>query len=184
MMGDDIGAPGGDTFAGLRNEMLGGMDPENNFIRDAAGDAGELTARGLEAAVEAYFFDKISGTGKGPKPRKCKVPPPVKAAKGVGDAARFIVSAKGTAVEGAIADRWAKGTFGNVVDSMEYHFAKHGGGRTLQQYTDDAVRFFQQNKGQAQWGKWNPNWEPAYRLKVGNQGGYFTSEGRVLTYWD
>ena len=102
----------------------------------------------------------------------------------VDDAARFIVSPKGTAVERAIAARWAKGTFGNVVDSIEYHFAKHGGGRTLQQYTDDAVRFFEQNKGQAEWGKWNPNWEPAYRLKIGNQGGYFTADGRVLTYWD
>jgi len=106
------------------------------------------------------------------------------ATRGGETAARFIVSPRGTAVEKAIADRWAKGTFGNVVDSLEYHFGKHGAGRTLQQYTDDAAKFFQQNKGQAQWGKWNPNWEPAYRLKVGGQGGYFTGDGKILTFWD
>jgi RHS repeat-associated protein len=96
----------------------------------------------------------------------------------------FIVSPSGTVVEKAIVDKWARGTFENVVDSMEYHFGKHGSGRTLEQYTDDALGFFEQNRGEAQWGKWSPNWEPAYRLKLGSQGGYFTSEGSVITYWD
>lgn len=104
--------------------------------------------------------------------------------RGADDAAGFLVSPRGTVVERAIVDRWAKGTFGNVVDSIEYHFSKHGGGRSLQEYTDDAVRFFEQNKGQAQWGRWNPNWEPSFRLKIGDRGGYFTGDGRVLTYWD
>jgi hypothetical protein len=53
--------------------------------------------------------------------------------------------------------RFNLGSFGNLVDSMKYHFAKHPGGKTLQQYTDDAVRFIQQNKGQAQRRKWDPN---------------------------
>ncbi len=94
------------------------------------------------------------------------------------------MSPGGTVVERSVADRWAKGTFDNIVDSLEYHFAKHGGGRSLRQYTDDASRFFEQYRGQAQWGKWNLNWEPAYRLKVGNHGGYFTADGKILTYWD
>lgn len=94
------------------------------------------------------------------------------------------VPSRGTAIEKAVADRWAKGTFNSVADSIEYHFSKHGNGRTLQQYTEDAVRFFQENKGQAQWGRWNPNWEPSYRLKVGNRGGYYTADGQVLSYWD
>lgn len=98
--------------------------------------------------------------------------------------ARFIVSPGGTAVESKIADRWARGTFGNVVDSIAYHFTKHGGARTLEQYTDDAVRFFGDNKGRAQWGKWGPNWEPSFKLKIGNQGGYYNAAGQVLTYWD
>jgi hypothetical protein len=95
-----------------------------------------------------------------------------------------VVSSKGTALEKALADRWAKGTFKSVPDSVEYHLAKHGSGRTLSQYTEDATRFFQENKGQAQWGKWNPNWEPSFRLKIGNKGGYYTADGRVLAYWD
>lgn len=96
----------------------------------------------------------------------------------------LIVSSRGTAIEKAVIDRWAKGTFESVADSIEYHFTKHGSGRTLQKYTEDAVQFFQKNKGQAQWGKWNPSWEPSYRLKIGNQGGYYTTDGRVLSYWD
>lgn len=71
-----------------------------------------------------------------------------------------------------------------MVDSIGYHFAKHGKGRSVEQYTGDATKFFTQNKAQAQWGQWNPNWEASYRLKIGDQGGYFTSEGKVLTYWD
>ena len=37
-------------------------------------------------------------------------------------------------------------TFSNVVDSLEYHFAKHGGGLTLEQYTLDAERFFETHR--------------------------------------
>jgi RHS repeat-associated protein len=103
---------------------------------------------------------------------------------GNSSASDFIVSSSGSAVESSLASRWAQGTFGNVVKSMEYHFAKHGAGRTLKQYTDDAAAFFAKNKGQAQWGTWNPKWAPSYRLKVGDKGGYFTSDGRILTYWD
>ena len=103
---------------------------------------------------------------------------------GTAPVARFIVSPKGTAVESAIAAKWGKGTFENVVDSLEYHFTKHGAGRSLQQYTDDALQFFEKNKGQAEWGQWNPKWKPSFKLKIGDKGGYFTADGRVLTYWD
>jgi hypothetical protein len=85
-------------------------------------------------------------------------------------------------IETAITRHWAQGTFGNVTSSIEYHYAKHGAGRTVAKYTDDAVEFFQKHKGQAQWGTWNPNWPPSYRLKIGPQGGYFTADGRILTY--
>jgi hypothetical protein len=71
-----------------------------------------------------------------------------------------------------------------VQQSITYHYQRHGNGRTLQQYTDAAVRFFEQNKAQAQWGQWNPNWAPSFRLKVGSQAGYYTKDGRILTYWD
>jgi hypothetical protein len=105
-------------------------------------------------------------------------------AKAAGAAAGFIVSSRGIAVEASIAGRWAQGTFGDAVSSIEYHYAKHGGGRTLAQYTDDAASFFEKNRGQAQWGKWNPNWEESFRLKIGGKGGYYTKDGKILTYWD
>jgi len=106
------------------------------------------------------------------------------AARGAAAGGRFIVSSSGVAVDAAIAGRWAQGTFGNVVGLIEYHFAKHGAGRTIQQYTDDAARFFERYRDQAQWGKWNPNWQESFRLRVGNQGGYYTADGKILTYWD
>lgn len=72
----------------------------------------------------------------------------------------------------------------DVADSIRYHLSKHGNGRTLQKYTEDAIEFFERNKARAEWGRWNPNWEPSYRLKVGNQGGYYTADGSVLSCWD
>jgi hypothetical protein len=75
--------------------------------------------------------------------------------------ATFCVSPNGVAVESVIARRWAQGTFRDVVSSMDYHYLKHGGGRSLVQYTDDATGFFEKYRGQAQWGKWNPKWVPS-----------------------
>ena len=45
--------------------------------------------------------------------------------------ALLLVSSRGIVVERSVADSWAKGTFANPVDSLERHFVKHGGGRTL-----------------------------------------------------
>ena len=98
----------------------------------------------------------------------------------------YIVSPTGTAVDAATASRWGEGTMGSEVDSMEYHLGKHGNGRTIEQYTDDAQDFFQNNQMQAKWGQWNPKWQPSYKIKTGpgNPGGYFDANGKVLTYWD
>jgi RHS repeat-associated protein len=111
--------------------------------------------------------------------------PGVGPARGIaGSGGRFIVSSSGAVVDEAIVGRWAQGTFRNSADSLEYHFAKHGAGRSLQQYTDDAAGFFETNRGQAEWGKWNQNWQESFRLKVGDRGGYYTADGKILTYWD
>ena len=48
----------------------------------------------------------------------------------------------------------------------------------------DALRFFSENQDKAQWGKWNSKWEEAYKIKVGDKGGYYTADGKILTYWD
>jgi hypothetical protein len=79
---------------------------------------------------------------------------------------------------------WAKGTWPDKLQSMNYHLKKHGGGRTLGQYTADAQSLWNSNRNLAQWGQWNPQWQPSFRLKVGGQGGYYTQDGQILTYWD
>lgn len=94
------------------------------------------------------------------------------------------VSSQGIVVEKSVLDSWAKGSFESPAHSLEYHFLKHGRGRTRQQYTFDALRFFIEHKQQAQWGKWNPAWHEAFRLKVGTRRGYFTPGGRILSFWD
>jgi len=96
----------------------------------------------------------------------------------------LVVSPRGTVVEKSVIDSWAKGTFLNPVDSLEHHFAKHARGRTRRQYTLDALRFFSEHKDKAEWGRWNPSWSEAFRIKVGSRGGYFTPGGRILSYWD
>jgi len=97
--------------------------------------------------------------------------------------APLVVSARGTVVERALAECWAKGTFDNPVDSLDYHFAIHGAGRTLWEYTYEAARFFQKYSGEARWGRWHPRWPEAFQLKKDGPGGYFTPGGRILSYW-
>lgn len=72
-----------------------------------------------------------------------------------------------------------------------YHVGKHGNGRTTVQYTQDAMNFFNKNKGLGQ----------NVILKEGTQGikiqtkqiingktqrvgGYWTSDGKFVTFWD
>jgi hypothetical protein len=99
-------------------------------------------------------------------------------------AALMLVSLRGAIAEKSVADSWAKGTFPNPVDSLEYHFNTHGNGRTRWEYTFDALRFFYEYKEKAQWGKWHPRWNEAFRLKIGTRRGYFTPGGRILSFWD
>jgi hypothetical protein len=79
---------------------------------------------------------------------------------------------------------WDRGTFPTKTTSILYHFAKHGKGRTLAQYTADAQAFWSINGGSAVWGTHNPGWAPSYKLKLPPRGGYFTASGAILTYWD
>lgn len=95
---------------------------------------------------------------------------------------KWIASPGGLLVERYIVEKWEKGTFGDAVQSLEYHFRYHGNGRTVAQYTEDAVRFWETNKQQAVWGQWDPRWASSFRLKVGNQFGYYTLDGKILTY--
>ncbi len=65
----------------------------------------------------------------------------------------LVVSAPGTIVEKALADCWAKGTFDNPIDSLDYHFAMHGAGRTLWEHMYEAARFFEKYSNEARWGR-------------------------------
>jgi len=94
------------------------------------------------------------------------------------------VSSRGIVVEKSVLDSWAKGSFESPVHSLEYHFLKHGRGRTRLQYTFDALQFFSEYRQQTQWGRWNPAWYEAFRLKVDTRRGYFTPGGRILSFWD
>ena len=85
---------------------------------------------------------------------------------------------------GAVWKAWDKGTFPTKLDSITYHWGKHGKGRTLVQYTADARAFWNATKSAATWGIWNPKWSPAWRIKIPPRGGYFTANGDILTFWD
>lgn len=47
-------------------------------------------------------------------------------------------------------DTWYRSTFPNRTQSVQYHLAKHGYGRTAVQYTQDAMDFFAQNRSLGQ----------------------------------
>ncbi len=79
---------------------------------------------------------------------------------------------------------WNRGTFSTKLDSIMYHWQKHGKGRDLVQYTSDALQFWNTHRAAAVWGQWRPTWAPSFRLRIGWQGGYFTANGEILTYWD
>ena len=89
-------------------------------------------------------------------------------------------------------DTWYKSTFPNRTQSVQYHLAKHGKGRTAVQYTQDAMDFFAQNRSLGQSvilrdgtaGIKIATKQPRPGGGVQRVGGYWTSDGRLVTYWD
>lgn len=85
---------------------------------------------------------------------------------------------------------WHKGTFENRTRSVNYHLARHGKGRSAVEYTRDAMDFFAANR----------SLRVPVILKDGSAGikiatkqpgggvqkvaGYWTSDGRLVTFWD
>lgn len=83
---------------------------------------------------------------------------------------------------------WYKGTFPNKLESVKYHLAKHGKGRTPTEYTRDAMNFFRKNKllGEPVTLK---DGTPGIKIQTktksgGKTGGYWTQDGRLVTFWD
>ncbi len=85
-----------------------------------------------------------------------------------------------------------KGSFPNKLQSLAYHHAKHGKGRTPTQYIKDAKSFFTNQKHQAK-AHTLMDGTPGLSIKTKNigadgktirQGGFYKEDGRVVTYWD
>jgi len=99
----------------------------------------------------------------------------------------FVATSNGLVVKATTAEKWHKGTFSDILDSMEYHQIRHAKGRTIDKYTDDAMNFYNNNKHLGQ----------PMTLKDGTQGikiqtgtgnnkvgGYWTNDGKLVTFWD
>jgi hypothetical protein len=66
---------------------------------------------------------------------------------------------------------------------MEYHLNKHGKGRTIEQYTEDAMTFYNKNKSS---GSVVTLKDGTQGIKLGNSdiGGYWTIDGKLVSFWD
>ncbi|HXC25379.1 MAG TPA: hypothetical protein VNU46_05640, partial [Gemmatimonadaceae bacterium] len=83
-----------------------------------------------------------------------------------------------------ISQSWYRGTFADAEASAEWHLAKHGMGKTLDQYTQDALNFFQENESQAQSITLKDGTQGLrIRTPGGGPGGIFTPDGRIVTFW-
>lgn len=84
-------------------------------------------------------------------------------------------------------EQWYKSTFDTVEDSMEYHLSKHGKGRTIEEYTKDAMDFYNQNKHLGEEVILKDGTE-AIKIQTGTGknkvGGYWTKDGKLVTFWD
>jgi hypothetical protein len=88
-------------------------------------------------------------------------------------------------------ENWYSGTFPNKTQSVIYHTEKHGVGRTASEYTKDAMNFYEQNK---QLGQKVILKDGSEGLKIQTKnivngktqrvGGYWTQDGKLVTFWD
>ena len=90
-------------------------------------------------------------------------------------------------------ETWHQSTFPNKTQSILYHVVEHGKGRSAGQYTRDAMRFFNENGHLAQSTVLRDG-TPGLRIqrkitdavtgRKTRQGGYWTQNGQLVTYWD
>jgi RHS repeat-associated protein len=81
---------------------------------------------------------------------------------------------------------WNRATFANRLQSLLYHWRKHGraAGKTFEQYAQDGVAFFNQNKSMATQVTLKDGTPGLLiRLGKGQPGGYFKPSGEVVTFW-
>ncbi|MCJ2164789.1 MULTISPECIES: DUF637 domain-containing protein [unclassified Pseudodesulfovibrio] len=90
-----------------------------------------------------------------------------------------------------VEENWHQGTFPDTTSSIDYHLAKHGKGRSAEEYTNDAMEFFSKHKGEAQEVLLKDG-TPGLKVQIKTivngkavrQGGYWTKGGKLVTYWD
>jgi len=79
-------------------------------------------------------------------------------------------------------NKWmARGEIGDP-NVSRYHLSEHGDGRDALTYTNDALKFFSDNRQLAQQVTLR-NGEAGLQIRAGSAGGYFNLSGRVVTFW-
>lgn len=77
---------------------------------------------------------------------------------------------------------WSRGTFPTPLDSVRYHVNKHGNGRSATRYTKDAIAFYHKNYHRRK--VWIlHDGTRGYKIENGKDGGYWTTDGRIITFW-
>lgn len=168
-----------------------------------AGMAGGTTTRsilGEEINAETIAIDGLAGAAGGPLGRWLgkagqwtagKVSPWLSRIKT--QAPSVTANAQTPAQSGQyLFDNWHSATFPNRIQSTNYHVARHGNGRTAFEYTRDAQTFFARNRGLATQvtlrdGTLGLRIKTMVSVDGGgfrNVGGYWTADGRLVTFWD
>ncbi len=87
---------------------------------------------------------------------------------------------------------WHKGTFPNKMQSVRHHLRRHGKNRSASHYTQDAMNFFRKNRHLGQdmlLLDGSPGIMIKTKIRVQGQktqrvGGFWTQDGRLVTFWD
>ena len=173
------------TFAAAVVSPGGQPSSEATSTYDLASSIYDVSQRFSSATVDGTGMRRGSSSRPNPVAREGSEVVP-----------RFVLAAKG-ADEGISGGRylfnnWHKSTFPNRTQSVNYHAAQHGNGRSAVKYTQDAMDFFAQNRsmgvpvtlrdGTA--GIKIATKQPLPGGGVQKVGGYWTSDGRLVTYWD
>ncbi len=110
------------------------------------------------------------------------------------DLNKKILSKERTKLKGnCLNEIWHKGTFQDNSETIIYHLKKHGKGRSAVQYTQDAMSFFETNKQKGVKVILRDG-TPGIKIQIQalteeglpikKIGGYWTENGKLVTYWD
>ncbi len=80
-------------------------------------------------------------------------------------------------------NNWHRSTFENRTRSVIYHLREHGKGRTAYDYTLAAQQFFAQHAGLRSSVVLRDG-SAGYRVGSRKRGGYWTTSGRVVSFWE